>query len=156
MWPETAEKVRLELAQLRRLIEYYQTLLGKVRVTEPDMIELSALSSFLHSFYTGIESIFKRIASDVDGNLPSGDHWHSGLISAMSQPTLKRHAVISEDLCGRIIKYMGFRHVFRHAYDFELKWRKMSDLVLKSEQVLDHLEVELKAFFEPEIGDRLP
>ena len=67
-----AEKARIELAQLRRLIDYYQGLLAKVRTAEPDAIEMSALSSFLHSFYTGIESIFKRIAADVDGFFPAG------------------------------------------------------------------------------------
>ena len=150
MWPETAEKARIELAQLRRLIDYHQGLLTKVRTTEPDTTEMSALSAFLHSFYTGVESIFKRIATDVDGFLPAGERWHSGLICAMSLATSKRQAVISEGLCAWIIKYMGFRHVFRHAYDFELKWRKMSDLVLGAEEALDRLEVELKAFFEPE------
>ena len=68
----------------------------------------------------------------------------------MAQSTSKRQAVVSSDLAAILGKYMLFRHVFRHAYDFELKWRKMSDLVLQTKQVLDRLEAELMDFFDSE------
>lgn len=147
MWPETKEKVDIELALLRRLIENHRPLLDKVRHTEPDNIELSALSACLHAFYTGIEGIFKRIALEIDGSVPTGDRWHSELLTKVTQQTSGRKPVISSGLCSALVEYMEFRHVFRHAYTFDLKWRKMSHLVLQCEKTLDQLSTELSAFF---------
>ena len=150
MWPKTQKRVNLELALLRQLLESHCALLEKVRQTEPDQTELVALAGILHSFYTGIESVFKQIAKDIDGSLPSGMFSHSGLLTVMSQTTKVRPAVISEELYLRLYDYLDFRHVFRHAYTFELKWRKMSDLVLRCEETLDRLQTELEAFFSTE------
>ena len=150
MWPETREKVYLELDLLEHLADSHETLLVKVRRIEPDSIELSALSAFLHAFYTGIENIFKRIALEIDKSLPAGERWHADLLSQMARPFAERPAVISGELCIQLGKYMEFRRVFRHAYTFELKWAKMADLVLHSGQVLEELQAELKSLFEPE------
>ncbi len=61
MWPETQEKVELEIAQLERLVETHRSLLRKVAHVPPDNIETSALSAYLHAFYTGLENIFKQM-----------------------------------------------------------------------------------------------
>jgi hypothetical protein len=51
-----------EREQLRRLLAGMHELLAKCRTTAPTEIELSALAATLHSFYTGVENIFKRLA----------------------------------------------------------------------------------------------
>ena len=102
----------------------------------------------LHSFYTGIENIFKRIAIELDGAPPTGEAWHRDLLNAMAQRTSNRPAVISELLRDQLRDYLEFRHVFRHAYSFQLKWRKMSSLVLNCETVLKTLETELDSFLK--------
>jgi hypothetical protein len=101
----------------------------------------------LHSFYTGVENIFKRIALQIDGDIPSGYASHSDLLTAMSQPTAKRPAVISEELRVSLSAYLSFRHVFRHAYSFRLEWDKMRDLVLGSRATWRQLQKELGQFF---------
>ena len=67
MWPETVDKVHFELGQLKRLVDLHKPLLAKVRTVDPDAIDLSALAALLHSFYTGVETIFKKIAVEIDG-----------------------------------------------------------------------------------------
>ena len=150
MWPKTLKRVNLELALLHQLLETHRALLEKVRNSEPDIVELNALAAILHSFYTGIESIFKRIALEIDDSFPSGELSHSNLLRQMAQSTGLRPAVISEELRRQLIGYLDFRHMFRHAYTFELKWRKMSDLVLHCEETLDRLQAEVEAFFSTE------
>lgn len=147
MWPETQEKTELELVQLRRLVGSHQPLIVKVSVTDPDSIELSALSAFLHSFYTGIENVFKQIAIDVDHVRPSAGRWHSELLQMMAAPSPSRPAVISPDLLAKLLGYMGFRHVFRHAYTFDLKWEKMRSLVLEAEAVLQEITEACHSLF---------
>lgn len=150
MWPETRQRVNLELDLLRNLLDFHRLLFEKARDIEPDRTELVALSGILHSFYTGIESIFKRIALEIDGGLPSGMFSHSELLLSMSKSTKARPAVISKELLDVLDIYLDFRHVHRHAYTFELKWRKMSGLVLHCEETLDRLQGELEKFFTPD------
>jgi hypothetical protein len=147
VWPDTHELVDVELVQLRRLMDTGRPLLDKVRASEPDQTELMALAAVLHSFYGGAENIFKRVALEIDRSVPSGMSSHSGLLDQMTRPTNLRPAVISEDLHERLDAYLDFRHMFRHAYAFDLKWRKMRDLVLHLEETLDRLDAELEAFF---------
>ena len=146
MWPETHEQVNLELALLRRLMDFHRPMLEKARSAELEPHELSSLAACLHSFYSGIENIFKQIARDIDGSVPSGMFSHSDLLTVMARPTSSRSAVISEELLETLDAYLDFRHVFRHAYTFDLKWRKMADLVLHCEETLDRLQTELEAF----------
>ena len=146
MWPETHERVKLEMVLLRRQVDFTGPLLEKVKSAEPEPYELQALAAHLHSFYTGIEKIFSYIAKDIDNALPSGPASHARLLTAMSQPAKVRPAVISEELYVKLYEYMDFRHVFRHAYTYDLRWRKMSDLVLHCEETLDRLQTELEAF----------
>ena len=66
----------------------------------------------------------------------------------MSRPGNRRPAVISMPLHSVLRAYLDFRHVFRHAYAFELKWGKMEVLVLECEKTLRLLESELDAFLK--------
>jgi hypothetical protein len=131
---------------LNRLLSMHHALIEKCAAVPPEPIELSALSAMLHSFYTGIENLFKRVAVQIDGGLPEGDVWHSRILESMTEATAHRSAVISTDLRETLRGYLSFRHVFRHAYSFELRWTKMAGLVLEVEGTLRLLEEELSRF----------
>lgn len=112
----------------------------------PNAIELSALATFLHSFYSGIENSLKRIAVEIDGGVPSGDAWHRQLLSSMTNDTNVRSAVLSSALYQNLSEYLAFRHFFRQAYSFHFDWYKMSDLVLNAERILRLFETEVDNF----------
>jgi hypothetical protein len=131
----------------------YRPLIDKCRGTPPDAIELSALAAMLHSFYTGIENIFKRIALDLDGGVDSSRAWHRTLLNSMTERTSERPAVITMQLRHTLLEYLQFRRVFRSAYGFELDWDRMAHLVVNCEAVLTQLENELDAFLR-ETGPR--
>jgi hypothetical protein len=150
VWPDVEEQVAVEEAQIAHLFVAYQAAIRKSSQQEPDFIERSALAVMLHSFYTGIENIFKRIALEIDGNLPSGYASHSDLLAAMARSNPNRPPVISETLRVRLSAYLSFRHVFRHAYSFQLEWDKMRDLVLQSQMTWQQLHSELDRFFSRE------
>ena len=148
MWRKLRKQVAVERQQLNKLVDTHRPLLEKCSTTRPDDIELSALAAMLHSFYTGIENMFKRIAVEIDGKLPSSPFWHRDLLEAMIHPAPNRQAVISDALRNRLREYLEFRHVFRQAYSFQLRWDKMETLVLECEQMLRWLEKELDAFLK--------
>lgn len=146
MLPELKKQIETERSQLRRILDTHQGLLERCRTTNPTADELAALAAILHAFYNGVENIFKRIAIALDGSVPQGEFWHSELIERMASPAKKRPALLSAVMNENIQEYLDFRHVFRHAYTFDLQWSKMKHLVLECEAVLQKLEKELDTF----------
>ena len=155
MWPELKEEIELELAQLQRLMNDFAELRKKVKNTDPDTIELVALAGFLHTFYNGVENIFKRIVVQRDKEASHGAFWHSQLLERMAQASANHSPVISEEMRDLLRQYLNFRHVFRHAYSFELQWRKMAPLVSESSSAFQLLKEDLKKFIQKcGLGDK--
>jgi hypothetical protein len=152
VWDKLRKQVTVERQQLHRLLETYRPLIERCAVSPPDDIELSALAAMLHSFYNGFENIFKRVAAELDGSLPSGEFWHRELMDSMTMPSGERSAVLSEQLIEHLDDYLEFRHFFRHAYTFDLRWDRMKNLVLGCEETLQLVEGELDRFFEAGSG----
>src|SRR5215204_5952622 len=86
------KQIDVERQQLNRLIDEHRPLLESCRSSVPSAIEVSALAAFLHSFYSGMENSLKRIATELDGTVPSGDAWHRRLLTSMSDVTNFRPA----------------------------------------------------------------
>ncbi len=147
-WVKFRKQQTAEREQLQRLLSGIQGLLTKCRDTAPTEIELSALAATLHSFYTGVENIFKRVAVELDGEPVRGDAWHRELLLRMKTPTARHPALLSEELHDTLNEYLRFRHVFRNAYSFDLDWRKMSPLVLRLEESFQKLENALDNFLK--------
>lgn len=147
-WDKFRKQQSTEREQLQRLLSGIHPLLTKCRTTVPTEIELSALAAVLHSFYTGVENIFKRVAVELDREPVRGDSWHRQLLLRMKEPTMHRPALLSDELHDSLIEYLRFRHVFRNAYSFDLDWQKMLPLVMRLEDTFRILEAELAAFVE--------
>ena len=152
MWDDLRGKWAVERQQLQRLLEYYRPLLEKCASNPPNDHELSALAAMLHSFYNGIENIFKRIAAECYDRSPQGQAWHRELLDLMAQPGRTGPAAISQSLVERLDAYLDFRHFFRHSYVFHLRWDRMKSLVLECEETLQLVEGELDRFFEAGTG----
>lgn len=148
MTEELKENIEFEISQIKKLFTYSEELLKRTKTKELDFIELSALSSFLHSFYTGIENIFEIIAKQYDNNIPTGNKSHKELLKQMAKDTEKRNKIIDIDLYDSLLEYLNFRHFFRHAYDFYLEWDKMEELIENSFITWDKLKNRLKKFIE--------
>ena len=142
-WDRFRKQQATEREQLRRLLAGMQSLLRRCAFAPPNEIELSALAAFLHSFYTGIENLFKRAAVELDTQPVQGETWHRELLKRMTQPGPNRPAWLSAELHNDLLEFLRFRHVFRTAYSFDLQWEKMSPLVLRCEATLTQLEQEL-------------
>ena len=87
--------IEIERGQLRRLLAMYSALIARSRQTPPTDTEVAALAAMVHSFYTGIEGIFKRVALDIDEEPPAGAASHRELLYRMATPTDRRPALIS-------------------------------------------------------------
>jgi hypothetical protein len=137
--------IKDELEKLRLLDKEKDGLLKR----KPSNYVLRAGGSILHDFYTGIEKIFEDIAKEIDRRMPTGEEWHSDLLRQMTLdiPGL-RPPVISASTEKRLREYLGFRHLFRKRYGFELEWEKMKRLLITIPQVLLQLEKEIQISFK--------
>jgi hypothetical protein len=142
------KQIDVERQQLNRLIDEHRTLLESCASAVPNAIEVSALATFLHSFYSGIENSLKRIAIEIDGGVPSGDAWHRQLLTSMTSSTNSRPPVLSNPLYETLSEYLAFRHFFRQAYSFHFNWYKMSGLVLNAEGTMRLFETEVDSFLD--------
>jgi hypothetical protein len=116
---------------------------------KPSNYLLRAGGSILHDFYTGIEKIFENIAKEIDQRLSIGEEWDSKLLHQMTLDILGlRPPVITTHTEKKLREYLGFRHLFRKRYGFELDWVKMKRLLSKMLEVLSGLENEIKIFFD--------
>ncbi len=57
-----------------------------------------------------------------------------------------RPRVISAEFAEELDDYRRFRHMFRHAYAGELRWKKMNHLADNIDTVYGLLEASLKGF----------
>ena len=151
-WGKFRKQQATEREQLQRLLSGIHPVLTKCHDTAPTEIELSALAATLHSFYTGAENIFKRVAAELDGEPVRGEAWHRELLLRMKTPTARRPALLSEELHDTLNEYLRFRHVFRSAYSFDLDWQKMAPLVLRLEETFQKLENALDDFLNKPSG----
>ena len=141
-------QVRFEIGQIDRLFDSYDDLLKQTQKNVPDMVEVTALASVLHSFYNGMENIFLSIAKGIDQQIPTGDQWNRDLLAQMTKATSNRASVLTVDMAHQLANYLGFRHFFRHSYSFFLDWEELENLVKSFNHVWEQTRNELYIFLE--------
>ncbi|MCB9421523.1 MAG: hypothetical protein H6667_17090 [Ardenticatenaceae bacterium] len=108
-------------------------------------VDAAALS--LHGFYSGTERILEWIARQVDGTLPQGPAWHRELLDQMTLDVPGvRPPVLQKDTAKQLEEYLGFRHVVRNLYTWELDTTKVKRLIKHLPQTLQVVENDLETF----------
>ena len=122
-----------------------------------DTFSLRARGSILHDFYSGIERVFVRIAEELNGGVPQGEHWHRQLVNDMSLEIPEvRPAVIDKELARSLGDFRQFRHVFRNVYGFALEDQRMRPLEERLPAVLAAFRRQLEEFLAWIVGGSDP
>ena len=121
----------MEISKIDNLIDKSSVLYEKCKLEEPDFVELNAIGSILHSYYNGLESIFCFIYKSLENKSLAGNMWHSDLFTYTFSATDTHKQILSDDLKNDLKEYLGFRHVFRHSYGYELDWTRLYPLFAK-------------------------
>ncbi len=153
-----AADVLAELAKMQPLaaqIQRVQTELDAHPERADLLYENFALK--LHNFYTGCERIFQIVATELNGGVPSGRDWHRRLLDRMKAAREDRPAVISTAMAVKLQNYLGFRHVVRSLYGYELDPERIAELVSHYPEVWGQFEQEIQVFVAwlRELADRL-
>jgi len=138
-------EIRQELGKLDELFREWES----HRTGEwADTFFLRGKASIFHDFYCGVENIFKRIASELNGGIPSSPAWHKTLLQNMCLEIPQvRPPVVSEESCKRLSTFLDFRHKFRNIYGIDLQFDKLDEI--------DKLYPEAHAGFKSDINNFL-
>ena len=136
------------MGQINQLFESYADLLEQAQKKAPDLVEVTAMASVLHSFYNGLENIFLSIAKGMDRDVPAGVQWHRDLLTRMTEETSGRGPVLTVDRAHQLANYLGFRHFYRHSYSFFVEWDELEKLVTPLAEVWEQTKDELQLFLD--------
>jgi len=147
-WKALAQRIRLELDELERIVSAVARHWQQARVAKTDQDAfLNSVALNLHSFYNGLEQIMELTAIEMDGGTLGGEAWHTELLRQLSLevPSI-RPALLSLDTAQRLDEYRKFRHRVRHIYATQLNPARMEDLVVKLPSTWEQVRAELLAF----------
>lgn len=97
---------------------------------EPGFRDLAPVAYALHNIYNAIENTFEQISRTFENHITDAAQWHRELLNKMFlEIPHVRPAVLPESLRSNLSDLRGFRHVFRHGYDFDLDVEKLSRLL---------------------------
>ena len=122
---------------------------------QDDIYSLRARGSILHDFYNGIERIFVRIASELNGGVPQAEQWHRELVKNMTLDIPEvRPAVIDMTLAGVLGEYLRFRHIFRNVYGSVLEAERLRSLERRLPVTLAAFRERVQVFLSWMLGSR--
>lgn len=106
-----------------------------------------ALGSYLHDFYTALESVFRVVADYTGEGLPRGNEWHRRLLDQMARQIEDvRPALLSDRSHKQLGDYLGFRHVFRNAYGYQLDPERLCELIKRLPDMVQALQEDFSGF----------
>jgi len=142
------KKIEFEINEIDTLFKEYELFFADMNYEEPDLVQKTVMSNILHSFYTGLENIFKRISKDFDYINIVGEGSHRALLNNVYNRNNKREAIIDEETYNLLDEYRKFRHFFRHGYSFQLDWERIKPLSDTLFDLWEKLKEQLYTFID--------
>lgn len=137
-------EVNAELSNLEKVCKEERDFQNKYAVIDSHLVR--ALSSYIADFYSGVERALKIICEEVDGGLSKSENWHKQLLTNAHIRVGDRPPVLSESTHRALLPYLGFRHVFRNAYGFELDKERIAALERNLPEVLELFSTDIRRF----------
>ncbi len=155
---QLVEDLRSDREDLDRILQEGAQCLQDMSERRPSSLEIRGAGDIVHDYYNAIEHFFERVATELNGGLPSGADSHAQLLRRMARGVEGvRPAVIDESLREVLHEYLRVRHLFRHGYGFALDWARLVPLLEQMQSVAADLCAQLDDFIVTvgAISDRL-
>ncbi len=105
-----------------------------------------AIANKLSDVYRGIERIFERIASEVDGYTPRRSRWHKDLLEQMTRQQPERPPVISQETFPLLGELLEYRHKVNNIYADELIYENTEKHAKNIKSLFQSFSDELNLF----------
>ena len=141
-------RIRQETTSVRDIIKKIINAWKQFKKTS-DTCYLDSVALNLQNFYTAIEKIYTIIGKNIDKTIPEGSNWHSEILDQMTLEIKGvRPAVVSKNTKSKLEEYLGFRHVVRNVYSFNLNPQKIEPLVKNLQSLNKILKSEIEEFLQ--------
>lgn len=137
---ELSKEIYAERENVEKALDNLKIVMAR---PEKSVIELSAIATFLHNVYNGVENILKQALKIKDIQVPRSATWHKDLLNFSVSS-----GIISERLSDELYRYMTFRHFFIHAYGFMLDEEHLKDLAENISTVWLQFLLEIEEYFK--------
>jgi hypothetical protein len=142
------QTIREELSNIDQSVNEALDAYEKLQSTN-DRHYLNSVDLNIHSFYLGLERIFRKIAKDIDGEVPEGSSWHKDLLEQMNKEYESiRPAVISDETIGFLDEYSRFYHVIHHIYGIKLEKELLTNLFKSLQGDWANVQSGIKTFID--------
>lgn len=142
------QRISDERTKIGNTVQKIAERLQKIVTAPPEYREETeiAIAKNLVDCYQGVENIFKRIALDVDVDMPQGEQWHTQLLAQMAAPKAERPPVISESTFELLQELLAFRDVYNNIYGEELEYEKTEENAKRVGDLFTMFSEELDTF----------
>lgn len=118
-------KAALTLAALVRsnlvAIAHIESHVSQFDLNNLSPAELDSLGYSMHNIYNALENCFTQISLSFENHVHDQKGWHRELLDKMFLDIKSlRPPVLPEEVRSVMGELLGFRHVFRHAYELNL------------------------------------
>jgi hypothetical protein len=112
-----AALIRSDLAA----IAHIESHISKFDLEDLSHAELDSLGYSMHNIYNALENCFTQISLSFENHVRDKTRWHREVLDKMFLHIKSlRPAVLPAEVRSLLGDLLGFRHLFRHAYDFKL------------------------------------
>ena len=145
------ERVALLQAELQSRTQDISNIYLKLdeRKGKRGKIAVESLSYQLHNLYCAFEDLFKAIAVSFENNIDHKARYHAELLKRMTY-TIEgvRPALLSQESFLLLDNLRSFRHLFRHAYSYDLDERKVRIVLEDTIKLRTLYARDLQAFLQ--------
>lgn len=143
-----------ELYQMEIVVEELEALAEDIGTGPGSLRDRAAASSFLASFYMGVENVLKRILRYHGLDLPRSERWHVELFERFCAPREESTAegplpmLFEGKQVARMDAYRRFRHVIHHGYERNLDYARMRPGIEGARQTFGLFRGEVEAYLK--------
>lgn len=124
--------------------------------TEPTTREKTiSLGFYLHNLYCAFEDLFIEVARTFENRIEDPSRYHRELLKRMSiDVPMIRPSLLSKNSYQVLDELRKFRHLFRHAYTYDLDTQRISalkDLIVSSYNKIIYDLERFEGFLEKEL-----
>jgi hypothetical protein len=138
----------LLLGYMASQLEDLELLIAKIGAAEPSSDEKAVyLGYLLHNFYCALEDLFQEVAKTFENRVEDPARFHAALLKRMTIDVPQvRPRVVSRQSYKVLSELRAFRHVFRHAYGYDLAPEKLQMLKTDLANGWNDIHQEIKVF----------
>ena len=138
-------------AALNAQIQAIDQIIGKIHERKSHYAEdvhvTESLGYQLHNLYCAFEDLFEFVAKCFENNIEDTSRYHIELLKRMTLDIEGvRPPLISRELYVALDELRAFRHVFRHAYAYEIDPDKIALLLKKFDEIEANYKNDLQRF----------